>query len=153
MKGRVGTGAADDLGKLPGVGFPSDTRLLFPQASAPTGWTQDTDANDRVIRVIDDTGTGAATGGNWTLSGMSVDDHTLTINEMPSHTHGPGSYHISKQAGSGGPAPQADGSGSNQTMNVLGNSGPTGGGDPNDHGLTNTDWRPAYLDVIKTSKD
>jgi hypothetical protein len=59
--------------------FPSGTRLVFAQAAAPTGWTQDTSdtANNRMMRVVNTTGGG--------VGGSS--DPTL-MNVVPSHTHG-----------------------------------------------------------------
>lgn len=81
-----------DRGKIPQSsidgGLVSGTNMVFHQASAPTGWTQDTSVNDRVLRVVDNTGTGGATGGSWTISGVTVDGHVLTNAEMPSHNHG-----------------------------------------------------------------
>ncbi len=61
------------------------TRTVFHQAAAPTGWTLDAAVNDRVLRVSGTAGGG--NGGSWTISGISVDDHTLTIDEIPAHTH------------------------------------------------------------------
>lgn len=59
--------------------FPSGTRLVFAQASAPTGWTQDTSdtANNRMMRVVNTTGGGV--GGSYDPTVMNV---------VPSHTHG-----------------------------------------------------------------
>jgi len=69
--------------------IPSGSRMLFYQASAPSGWSQITSVNDRVIRVVSTSGGG--TGGSWTISGLSVLDHVLTVNEMPGHSHTMGS--------------------------------------------------------------
>lgn len=58
--------------------LPSGTKLMFPQAAAPTGWTQVTDdtANNRMLRVVNSTGAG--TGGT----------HSPILNNVvPSHTH------------------------------------------------------------------
>ena len=59
--------------------FPSGTRLVFAQAAAPTGWTQDTSdtANNRMMRVVNSTGGGV--GGAY--------DPTI-MNVVPYHTHG-----------------------------------------------------------------
>ena len=94
--------------------IPSGTTALFFQGSAPSGWTQNTDAsiNTTTLRVV--TGTGGGTGGadNFSTvfsaskntasgdltfddvanssadtSGMSLGSHTLTTPEIPSHTH------------------------------------------------------------------
>lgn len=58
--------------------FPSGTRLMFAQASAPTGWTQITDdsANNRMLRVV--TTAGAGTGGTAS---------PILNNVVPAHTH------------------------------------------------------------------
>jgi hypothetical protein len=58
--------------------FPSGTRLVFAQAAAPTGWTQDTSdtANNRMIRVVASSGGGL--GGAY--------DPTI-MNVVPAHSH------------------------------------------------------------------
>ena len=59
--------------------FPSGTKLLFAQATAPTGWTQDTtdEIDNRMLRVVKTAGGG--TGGSHSPILMDV---------IPSHTHG-----------------------------------------------------------------
>ena len=60
--------------------FATGTRLLFPQASAPTGWTRVTtdEADNRMLRVVS-SGAGGVTGGS----------HSPILNNVvPSHTHG-----------------------------------------------------------------
>lgn len=59
--------------------FPAGTRMPFAQASAPTGWTQDTtdNANNRMLRVVNTAGGGVA------------GTHSPIVNNVvPSHTHG-----------------------------------------------------------------
>ena len=93
-------------------GFPSGTRMLFAQSTAPTGWTKDTSAtlNDAALRVV--TGS-AGTGGSvnftsaftvQTASGSvgstsaggtvgstavagTVGDTALSESQMPAHSH------------------------------------------------------------------
>ena len=94
--------------------IPSGTTALFFQGSAPSGWTQNTDAsiNTTTLRVV--TGTGGGTGGSDAFStvftgskstasgtvlydslggasvdasGMSLGSHTLSTPELPSHNH------------------------------------------------------------------
>lgn len=60
--------------------IPPGTRMVFRQASAPTGWTQDTSLNDRVLRMV--SGSGGGAGGSWLISGLS---HAHT-HDM-AHTH------------------------------------------------------------------
>lgn len=58
---------------------PTGTRMLFAQAAAPTGWTQDTTdtADNRMMRVVNTAGGGV--GGS--------EDPTI-MNVVPYHTHG-----------------------------------------------------------------
>ena len=94
--------------------IPSGTTALFFQGSAPSGWTQNTDAsiNTTTLRVV--TGSGGGTGGADSFStvfgstkntapgdltfddtanssadssGMSLGSHTLSTPEIPAHTH------------------------------------------------------------------
>jgi hypothetical protein len=93
-------------------GFPSGTVMLFVQTAAPTGWTKSTAHDNKALRVVSGTASSggsvafttafasqAVSGSNanftaagtvsTTLSGGgSVSAHTLSINEIPSHTHG-----------------------------------------------------------------
>jgi hypothetical protein len=90
--------AAGNIKQLTAVGklniandsFAAGTRMLFNQTAAPTGWTKDTTAalNDTAIRIV----TGAvSSGGSVAFSTVfahaATDAHTLTIAEMPAHTH------------------------------------------------------------------
>jgi len=101
--------------------FASGTKMVFYQASAPTGWTQDTASalSNTVMSVV--TGTGGGTGGTTSyfasflattnksapgqpVSGSvsgTVGGHTLSTPEIASHSH-PGSPYNS----SGGSSPQ-----------------------------------------------
>jgi hypothetical protein len=106
------TAFAGDGSALTGVGgFPSGTRLIFAQNTAPTGWTKDTtNYNNHALRVV--TGTASTGGtvdfttafasqtpagsvstsitavaGSVTISGGSVAATTLSTAQMPSHNH------------------------------------------------------------------
>jgi hypothetical protein len=83
---------------------PSGTRLVFNQAAAPLGWTQDVSAtfNDAALRFVNTAGGG--TGGstplsNWISGGtFNVNTFTLSVAQMPSHNHAanvtdPGHFH------------------------------------------------------------
>lgn len=121
------------------------TKSIFFQAAAPTGWTLDATQNDKVLRVNNTAGGG--TGGTWTISGISVDGHALTIAEMPAHTHDLQYQEASRDTGSAKIA-RLD-----QTGNIAVTES-TGGGSPHTHGLTiGSAWRPAYIDVIVCTKD
>lgn len=81
----VAAAVTDLEGKLSAA---EDASLLFPQATAELGWVQDTDVNDRVLRVVDDEGGG--TGGSWTISGLDVGNTTLSTSQIPAHSHSNG---------------------------------------------------------------
>jgi hypothetical protein len=74
----------------PTVGaFPAGTRLLFSQTTAPVGWAQDTAMDDRMLRVVGNTG-GGNTGGTDSPTVMNVvpsHTHTFSGSAMASHTH------------------------------------------------------------------
>jgi hypothetical protein len=55
---------------------PAGTKMLFPQAAAPTGWTQDVSLNDYMLRVVNTAGAG--TGGS---------DSPILNSKVASHTH------------------------------------------------------------------
>jgi len=88
--------------------FASGTKMVFYQASAPTGWTQDTAAALSQTVMAITTGTGGGTGGSTayfssflattnksgtdsapvtgSVSG-TVGNHTLSTPQIPSHNH------------------------------------------------------------------
>jgi hypothetical protein len=94
--------------------FPSGTSMLFQQTSAPTGWTKQTTHDDKALRIVTGSvGTGGsvafstALGSGATVAGGSVSgspdasslsvsisgnisNTTLSINQIPSHSHGSG---------------------------------------------------------------
>jgi len=85
--------------------IPQSTVGVFFQASAPTGWTQDTSYNDRALRVV--SGPRGGFGGATVFSSIfpnaartvtlnfspivpvsgTVGGHTLAVSEIPDHTH------------------------------------------------------------------
>jgi hypothetical protein len=133
-------GSIVELGAIP---IPVGTKMLFMQNAAPTNWTFDAANNDRVILNTSTVGEGGDVGGSWTISGVTVDNHQLTIAEMPAHTHG---FNQSSVTGGGG-----------QRLNSPGTaiqSGSTGGDGSHNHGLTaDGTWRPLWVKSITCTKD
>jgi len=174
--------------------FPQGTKMVFFQASAPTGWTQDTSNNDKALRIV--SGEGGGTGGTHALSSppslahthtgaahthstpnhthgntISVGAHTLTIAQMPSHTHSETGH--STNAGGGNNRPgggfsgyysnsfssDATGGGGSHTHTVAGsvssggadNTGSAGGDATSS--TTPTSFAPQYINVIVATKD
>lgn len=158
-----------------------NTVSVFYQASAPTGWTQVTDHNDKALRLVNGTGGGFGFGGTSGAGGNSfttvfpsttsslsvsfsanvpvsgtVGGHTLTVSEIPDHTH---------NSLTGGTASASSGgstyltSGSNNTGSVV---SPGGLGNAHTHPFSGTinfsatgsgsiDLRLQYIDVILCS--
>ena len=77
--------------------IPSGTKMLFWQAAAPTGWTQDTTQNDKALRVV--SGVGGVAGGTNSFSTVMaqsvVGNHTLTLGETPTGITAPWSSTLS----------------------------------------------------------
>jgi len=159
----VGTSASnipqlDGSARLPAVdgslltniaAVPAGTRMLFVQASAPAGWTKLTTNNDRTILITSGV-TGGGTGGNWVpASDMTVGDTTLTISQIPSHSHtmerapsaASGAINMVVDFGSGVVSPPWD-------------TGSAGSGDPHTHTISSGGtWRPQHVLVIECSKN
>lgn len=143
-------------------------RLIMPQATAETGWQQVTSINDRVLRVV--SGAGGGMGGSWVISGLTVQGHTLSTDEIPPHSHTGvtdaqgGHQHaydrpkdeIPKPSGSGTAVVNDIESGITGFAGTHGHNVATfntGGGWAHDHPLSaDGNWRPAYLDCIVVEK-
>ncbi len=147
LKTRVAAGTVETFARQGVLAAPAGTRMLFQQTAAPTGWTKDTSpANDSALRFT--TGT-VGTGGSVAFTtafaaGRTSNAHTLTIAEMPSHTHAQdpltriasGSFTFL-----GGSTDGAQG----------GTTQATGGGGGHSHGLPT--FAVQYIDVIVAVKD
>tara|TARA_Y100000361_G_scaffold59333_1_gene51946 strand:+ start:3976 stop:4662 length:687 start_codon:yes stop_codon:yes gene_type:complete len=145
--------------------IPTGSVMLFYQASAPTGWTKSTTHNDKAIRVV--SGSGGGTGGSVAFEtafasqtpagsiGGNTASHTLTISEIPSHSHG------HKQDGGVFAAGSSPTSSLHQsaTSSSTGKIENTGGGGGHTHGATGLTFTGSainldvsYVDVIICTK-
>jgi hypothetical protein len=127
--------------------FPSGTRMSFQQTAAPTGWTKDVTValNDSIMRIV----TGTASSGGTTLFSTfngqtTVGATTLSIAQMPSHTHTSSGFPVSST--------NVYTSGAATTNNNFGTgtTGAQGGGGSHTHGITTA---IKYYDFIIASKD
>lgn len=149
--------------------FPTGTSMLFNQASAPTGWTKVTGWSTSSLNV----GNVYASGGSndpisWT-TGIAVANHsnitptvtigdtTLTIDQIPSHSH----------FVPGGTGPQGAGGGffeytleaaDLETTTVGGGNSHTHTGSSasasiSAHSITQSTFTPRYVTVIAANKD
>lgn len=134
--------------------IPSGSIMLFQQTSAPVGWTKLTTQNNKALRVVSGSaGSGGSTSfttalnSNNTISGTtdgssvtitgSTGSHTLTLNEIPSHSH------FTSSSGNGFPnTVQANGA-----LTVTSNSnGGAGNNDYNFFGVSGqADQSPSQL--------
>lgn len=124
--------------------FPSGTKMLFQQTAAPTGWTKVTaSVNDKALRVVSGSvSSGGSVAFSTAFGTTATDAHTLTISEMPAHTH---TYNDYTQQDSG------DSAGASAQARVPGTAtSSTGGGAGHSH---NIDLQVTYLDVIIATKD
>jgi hypothetical protein len=133
--------------------IPSGTILAgFLQATAPVGWTQNNTFNDQVIRLVNNTGTGGATGGSWTINGFSDTPVSLALAQLPAVTINlPGTI--------------LNGNGQNTSnLSVPSGNGPYftgntaqlgGGGATHNHSPITNDgtWRPAFANALVCTKN
>jgi len=140
---------AIDGSALTGVGFDSGVKMVFAQAAAPTGWTQDTSSNDAALRVV--SGSGGGTGGS---AGFSAPSHslsggstTLSTAQMPSHNHV--LYHNGGSTGMYRATSYAWGFGTSSSTHTTNQ----GSSSSHNHSLSGSITAPKYKDVIVATKD
>jgi hypothetical protein len=133
--------------------IPAGSVMLFVQTSAPTGWTKSTTHNNKTLRVVSGT---AGSGGSVDFttvfaSGLSAGATTLTIDQIPSHSHASGAssattnYEIATSYAASASTYKG------AVNNVNTGTGSTGGGSSHTHTLPSFDV--AYVDVIICTKD
>ena len=131
--------------------LPAGTKMLFVQTAAPTGWTKSVTDDNKALRVVSGTaGTGGSVAFTTAFSSQSISgtvgNTTLTIDQIPAHTH----TYDKPQAGI------ATGAGASGLTIVGGQAtGSAGNGQPHTHSLTAAAINLAvqYVDVIIAVKD
>ena len=140
--------------------FPSGTRMLFQQTSAPTGWTKDTsDTNNRALRVVSGSaGSGgsvafttafasksvsgsianATAGGSIgnTSAGGTVSNHTLSTSQIPAHNHSMTQRNAGLGCGPNIPQAGIPGTFGCNTNSTSFSTNNTGGGGSHNHGFS-----------------
>jgi hypothetical protein len=158
--GQVGIGTATPVSALevasPGVitgawaYLPSGTAMMFVQTSAPTGWTKSTTHDNKALRVVSGT---AGSGGTTAFTSVFT-SRTISLANMPSHTHtltDPGHNHT-YLANASTPGPGAVASGGGGSTNTTSTS-TTGITIANAGSGTAMDFAVQYVDVIIATKD
>ena len=139
--------------------FPSGTVMLFVQSAAPTGWTKSTAHNDKALRVVSGS---VSSGGSVAFSTAfasqsisaswsgSIGATTLSIAQIPSHTHG-----YERWVGAFGGTLDSFGGWAENTYNT----GATGGGGSHTHSVSGSvavnsiNMAVQYVDVIICTKN
>lgn len=132
--------------------FASGTRMVFHNASAPTGWTKDTTARNTALRVVGGANSAALSSGGDTDfssvfgSSVSTNSHTLTESEIPAHTHPVSNINTNVNLGSG-----CGRSCTSQPIgNTSGTTSSTGGGQGHSHTMA---MNIKFMDIIICQAD
>lgn len=151
----VSDGTNSSWGSVSGDGFVAGTLMLFQQTTAPTGWTKQTTHDNKALRVVSGS---ASSGGTTAFTSVftsrtpagGVDNHTLTIDQIPSHTHTTVGRYMSIDGGTN--IFNFGGAGIYPYRNDI---NATGGSQPHNHGFTGTamDFAVQYVDLIIASKN
>lgn len=173
------TGSYNDLTDKPVLqAFPSGTKMLFKQTAAPTGWTKDTTHNNKALRVVSGTAGSGGTSSfttafanrstNSVATGGTVNNHTLSASQMPSHKHIQGYAVLTSQGSprysyvntgiySNQPEHEGDANWSGNSLGAYTSN--TGSGSAHSHSFTGSshshtlDMRVQYVDLIIATKD
>lgn len=142
-----------------GVEIPTGTLMLFQQTAAPTGWTKQTTHNNKALRVVSGTASSGGTSAfttvfadqtpTITLSKLKAGATTLSIEQMPSHTHSAAAAVYTSNFVTSSNGYEASNS----------STGATGGGGSHTHSVSGSGSSTAitldvqYVDLIIASKN
>ena len=140
---------------------PSGEIILFEKDTAVAGYSLLTTVDDQLVYITKGSGAGGDAGGStktastWSQPnhGHPTGNHTLTIAEMPAHTHNNKLY-VPQGIGGTNRIPTGDGTGVN-TNNQLTDT--TGGGSSHSHGWTSgsateSTWRPLGRNMTRQQR-
>jgi hypothetical protein len=138
--------------------FPSGTKMLFIQTSAPTGWTKDTTHNNKALRIVSGSaGSGGSVGFTTAFASKSVvgsvGNTTLTTAQIPPHQHVVNIFPNAAGGSSVGGSSLFDTTRGGTPYSSSGFDG--GGGGAHNHTFTGTniDLAVAYVDAIIATRD
>jgi len=145
-------------GGITNPAIPVGETILFEKDTAVFGYSLKTDFDDGVLYITKGSGAGGEVGGSnksggtWTQDHYhATRDHTLTINEMPSHDHPPKSGVANFMSSTG----SSHGRGGD-SYGVHGLTGLRGGDQPHNHGntynVTGNSWRPYGKNFTRQEK-
>ena len=137
-----------------GGDIPSGVTMLFLEATAPAGWTQEVTNNNKALRLV--SGTGAGTGGStsftsvFTSRSVPLLEHTHVLSEGSGHVHALPQAIVYVSPGTGSVELYANGytplvnSQSAVTGATIANAGTAG---------ATMDFAVQYVDIIACTKD
>lgn len=139
------------------LGFPTGTKMLFVQSTAPVGWTKDTTHDNKALRIV----SGAASSGGLTpfttvfgarsIAQANIPNYNLNISGL-TITGSQGFIHaiIQNNSAAGGSVVNAA---TTTSTNILGSSFDVGGTLPSGGSGTAMDFSVQYVDSIICTKD
>jgi len=152
--------AAGTWTEPPGTGggggseFAAGTVMLFGSTAAPTGWTKSVTLDDYALRLVSGSvSTGGSVDFTTAMSSITpsgaVGSTTLTVDQIPAHTHTMTAIYPYQAAGPNASFAGTDGA------TTLAYTGSAGGGNSHSHSLTMNALNLAikYRDVIIAEKD
>ncbi len=145
------------------IQFPSGTKMVFYQDTAPSGWTIQDTLDDKLLYVTKGSAAGGQTGGGvhssgtWSWAGINTASHTLTAAESgaAAHTHAITAdlYHPNTPGGNNLIAYGETGEAAAYTYTgVTGASSGASASSGHSHALSGSTWRPAAYCVIIAAK-
>lgn len=143
--------------------IPSGTLMLFQQTAAPTGWTKQTTHDNKALRVVIGTaGSGGSTGFTTALGtpdvsvgSISIGATTLSVAQMPSHTHSYTASNSTNQQIIIGASGYGQGTSSANQGTFGANTGGAGSTSSHTHSVSGSGTASisvAYVDLIIASK-
>lgn len=133
--------------------FAAGTRMVFAQASAPTGWTQDTSSNadNRMLRVVKTAGGGVGGSHSPILNNVVASHtHAFTTDTDGSHSHSVNYKNSGTSSNGSGLLRGTDSDGASPSF--LSSTAHSHSGTTNIN-TSASNWTPRYIDMIICSKD
>lgn len=124
-------------------GLPSGTRIIFDQDTPPTGWTKETDVNDKVVMI---TSGGRLDGGSWFVP-TQVHRHEVALSIFRASIPGSQSPGLPPFGAGSTSFWASDLDEGGQNLHVASLTGPP------TNPTTDGTWRPAFRSMIIGCKD